>query len=72
MENAREIGELENELKIEREIELRERARDVRVLEVLNSESITPQLLNLAKKGVGDDKLSYVKSDDGSEFTDEN
>jgi hypothetical protein len=41
-ENAREIGELENALKIDREIELQERARNVKVLEVLNSESVTP------------------------------
>ncbi len=55
-------------MRTESEVELRERTRDVKTLECLSSESVSPHLLELAKKGDGNDKLSIVLNDNGEEF----
>jgi hypothetical protein len=58
--NAEEIGSIENQLKLIRECELRERTRDMKVFECLNAEKVTPVLLDLAKRGTGDDRLDNI------------
>ncbi len=49
--NAEEICNIENQLKLARECELRERTSDMKVFEYLNAEKVTPLLLDLAKRG---------------------
>jgi hypothetical protein len=51
--NVCEISTLENLVRTESEVELRERTRDIKTLECLSSESVSPHLLELAKKGDG-------------------
>jgi hypothetical protein len=69
--NVEEINKLENLLRIESEIELRERTREIKTLECLASETVSSHLLELAKKGNGDDNLGIVRNDHGEEFVGE-
>jgi hypothetical protein len=66
--NVEEINKLEDLLRTESEMELRERTREIKTLECLASETVSSHLLELAKKGNGDDKLGIVRNDYGEEF----
>jgi hypothetical protein len=50
---------------------LRERTREIKTLECLSSETVSSHLLELAKKGNGDDNLGIVRNDHGEEFVGE-
>ncbi len=66
--NAEEIGSIENQIKIARDCELRDRTRDMKVFECLNAEKVTPVLLDLAKRGTGDDRLDNIRQDNRMDF----
>ncbi len=66
--NAEEICNIENQLKLARECELRERTSDMKVFEYLNAEKVTPVLLDLAKRGTGDDRLDSIRQENGLDF----
>ncbi len=66
--NVGEINKFENLLRTESEIELRECTREIKTLECLASESVSSHLLELAKKGNGNNKLGIVRNDQGEEF----
>jgi hypothetical protein len=40
----------------------------MKVFEYLNAEKVTPLLLDLAKRGTGDDRLDSIKQDNGLDF----
>jgi hypothetical protein len=69
--NATQIAEIENRLKIKRDIKLREKIKDCKIFECLNAEKATPLLLNLAKKTGSGDSLNNIRDNNGSNFANE-
>jgi hypothetical protein len=66
--NAIHIAEIENRLKIKKDIILREKVKDVKIFECLNAEKATPLLLNLAKKTGSGDSISNICDTNGTPF----
>ncbi len=52
-QNANIITEIENKLKIKKDLLLRDKLKDIKIFECLNAEKATPLLLNIAKKNWG-------------------
>ncbi len=66
--NSNEIFELENRLRIIMDCDLRERAREIKLLECLHAEKATPLLVDLAKRPTSSDSLENIKDDAGGVF----
>ncbi len=66
--NSNEIFELENKLRIILDCDLREKAREIKLLECLQAEKATPLLVDLAKRPTSRDGLENIKDDAGGVF----
>jgi hypothetical protein len=66
--NSGVIFELENNLRIIADCDLREKARDIKILECLQAEKATPLLVDLAKRPSSRGGLENIKDDNGSVF----
>jgi exonuclease III len=66
--NYKQISELENKLKLDRDIRLREKLKDYKIFETLNAEKASPLLLDLAKKSSSLDSLTNIRDDQGGDF----
>jgi hypothetical protein len=66
--NSGVIFELENNLRIITDCDLREKAKDIKILECLQAEKATPLLVDLAKRPSSREGLENIKDDNGSDF----
>jgi hypothetical protein len=61
--NSGDIFELENKLRIIADCDLREKAKDIKILECLQAEKATPLLVDLAKRPSSRDGLENIRDD---------
>jgi len=66
--NKEEISRLEKEILIIRDMDLKNKLRDLKIFECLNAEKAMPHFLNIAKQTKAADTLANIKKDDGTEF----
>jgi hypothetical protein len=66
--NSVDILDLEHKLRIIADCDLREKAKDIKILECLQAEKATPLLVDLAKRPSSRDGLENIRDDDGLVF----
>ncbi len=66
--NLEQIVDTENQLKVIRDNDLRDRLRDHKIFEHLHAERATPLLLNLARKKCNAETLEVITNDHGEVF----
>jgi hypothetical protein len=66
--NSDVIFDLENKLRVIADCDLREKAKDIKILECLQAEKATPLLVDLAKRPTSRDGLENIRDDNGLVF----
>ncbi len=66
--NSGTIAEVESEIKVIRDCDLRERIRDIKIFECLNAEKATPLFVSLSKKSQKKENLDCIVDNNGNAF----
>ncbi len=66
--NCEQIKTLENVLKTQSDIDLRERLKDIKIFECLNAEKATPLLVSLGKNKNNPETLENIRDPEGRDF----
>jgi exonuclease III len=66
--NSISIAEIETEIKVIRDCDLRDRIKDIKIFECLNAEKATPLMVSLAKKTHSKDSLDCIVDGNGNGF----